>query len=105
MKMSFFIKYYEYRMGIRFIVSHEGIVLTHRVLHNTVRKPEDEPCDISHLQGRLQDLFPSYDPNYCAPGQDIGDRFFNDFLHDLLTVSERMYRKYPKDRQRRRTKK
>ena len=101
MTKSFFIKYFAYKTGIRFTVAHEDGMFSSIVLHNEERHSDDECCKITDLQKRLRELFPIYNSGYCKNGECIGDMWFAVFLHDLATVSERMYRKYPQDRKRR----
>ncbi len=101
---SFFIKYRDYKTGMRYEVGEHTI----RSEHNVLSKPEDEKFDgsfasLQQLQQRLKELYPDLPYSLANDGKTTyGDEQLLRILQNLLLTSERYIRKYPAARRKRR---
>jgi len=99
MKKTFFIKYLDYRTGLRFVIFDGGG--SHCIEHNKEKQPGDEVFakgfeSLLALQRRLKELYP--ERNFLGHGNEItaGEIHFTYLFQDILRLAERVKRKYPK---------
>lgn len=100
MKKSFFIKYGNYRTGLRYVVWRLTYGIQFVVHHNDVRNPADEVFDkgfvsLLALQFRLKQLYPEQARGYREHYTE-GEIIFYHLFQDLFLLSERYKRKYLK---------
>ena len=98
MRLSFFIKYFDYKTGIRLEFEHDGTSLISCCMHNQERQPTDEICTIWNLHKILRERFPTPAPEYSVDGGLVGDAFFENVLANYASISQNMYRKNPQAR-------
>lgn len=97
MEKGFFIKYREYKTGLRFVITEMG----HHTVHNQTRQPDDEVFDkgfisLLALQRRLKELYPKQNFLGYEHNMTAGEIHFTYLFQELLLLAERVKRKQKK---------